>query len=353
MRVILVHPGHVLSTAWIYDGYYDALKDMGVEVQDVRLDKLLAFSHELVSSKRELFDGDQGGTLQSWKMHVGQQLAVPRIMECMVDGGEVMLNICGKLWSMQNLSLIGLLPIPKVVLFTESPYEDDSQIQQLLYYNSCFTNDRSSLELLDGVRPTAYLRHAYDPEVFMPVELPIKFDYSFIGTPFGNRRSILKALASTPSLTGYIFDRTTDDEGSVMFVPQAAAARVYNQTKVNLNIHRTERYYGNGEHIDAAYSLGPRAFEIAGCAAFQLCDNNRPELAEVFGDTVATYDQPEEVPELVRYWADDARAARRLEMARASYEIALRNTYAVRARQLVGQLAVWYNRPEWKESVNG
>jgi hypothetical protein len=346
-----------LSTAWIYDGYESALEELGIEVMPVRLDNLISTASEFIEAKRSLFEGDQGASLEQWKMHLSQQLAIPRILECVVGGSDVLLNICGKLWSPQNAGLLDLTPFNKVVMLTESPYEDDSQIHIMQHHDFAFTNDKSSAVPLSAYRPTAYLRHAYDPDVFRYIEIERKhkYDYSFIGTPFGNRMRILKECAKLP-LEAYVFNKVIDviDEKDVIaYVPPESACRIYNQTKVNLNIHRGEKYYGRPEEIDAgsAYSLGPRAFEIAGCRAFQLCDSTRPELMEVFGETVATYDQPECVAEAISYWADDARTKLRRDMAKASQEIALNNTYLHRAAQLVEQLAQWYNRADWLEGL--
>ena len=360
LRIILVHPGHALSTAWIFDGLESAFEELGITVLPVRLDNLISTASDFIDTKQEQFEGHQGAGLYHWKLHLAEQLAITRIMECIVDNGDVMLNICGKLWSPQNLNLLNLIPFPKVIQLTESPYEDETQKYLLEFHDFAFTNDKSSAGLLSEYRPTAYLRHAYDPDVFRYIELDRRqqFDYSFIGTPFGNRKPIIEACRQLP-LKGYLFDKVVDEEDcepgktKIIYIPQESACRVYNQTKVNLNIHRTEKYYDRGEHIDAgsAYSLGPRAYEIAGCRAFQLCDSTRPELKEVFGETVATYDQPESVAETVAYWADDAREVRRREMAHASWEIARGQTYYHRSVQLVEQLACWYNRPEWAEGL--
>ena len=355
MRITLVHPGHALSTAWIYDGYESAFEEMGIEVQSVRLDNLISTASEFIEHKRYLFDGDQGGTAEQWKMHLAQQLAIPRILECITAGSDVLINICGKLWSPQNAGLLNLTPFNRVIMLTESPYEDDSQIALMQNFDFAFTNDKYSAEPLSAYRPTAYMRHAYDPDVFRYIEIDRKhkYDYSFIGTPFGNRMKILEECAKLP-LERFTFSKVSDEADGktiISYVPPEKACRIYNQSKVNLNIHRGEKYFGKPDIVEpgSAYSLGPRAFEIAGSCAFQLCDNTRPELKEVFGDTIATFEQPEEVAEMVAYWADPAREAQRKEMARASQQIALGQTYLHRAVQLVEQLSQWYNRPEWIE----
>jgi spore maturation protein CgeB len=53
---------------------------------------------------------------------------------------------------------------------------------------------------------------------------------------------------------------------------------------------------------DEVYSLGPRAYEIAACGAFQVCDGTRPELGDVFNGHVPIYRDGAELLELVKYY---------------------------------------------------
>jgi len=100
----------------------------------------------------------------------------------------------------------------------------------------------------------------------------------------------------------------------------------YSNSKISLNSHRLskmgdflERVPG-GAKIAKAWSLGPRAYEIAACGGFQLCDDHRPELKEVFGDTVATYPWGDAVAlqDRIAYYLEHEEE--RKEMARAARE---------------------------------
>src|SRR4030065_2583401 len=95
-------------------------------------------------------------------------------------------------------------------------------------------------------------------------------------------------------------------------VDNAELIKYYCGTKIALNHHRTivgKDSRGEELHIDQAYSLGPRAYEIAACGAFQLCDDTRPELQEVFGDSVATYRDGGDLRDKIAYYLshDDER----------------------------------------------
>ena len=83
----------------------------------------------------------------------------------------------------------------------------------------------------------------------------------------------------------------------------------------------------------AAYSVGPRAYEIAACGAFQLCDNSRPELKEVFGNSVETYQDADDLGEKMRYYIqhDDERA----DMAYHSWESMVGHSYVDRTQHIL------------------
>ncbi len=67
-----------------------------------------------------------------------------------------------------------------------------------------------------------------------------------------------------------------------------------------------------------AHSLGPRVYELAACRTFQVCDGTRPELREIFGDSVPTYSGPAELGDLCRHYL--ANDGEREELARQQNE---------------------------------
>lgn len=373
-RIGIVHPGHAMSTAWVYDGMKTALDFLGCELTDCRTDKLIAFSTSMLESQRQVFENEQGANFDVWAKHVAQQLGIVRLMEMQnYNHPDLYYFICGRIFTKQNYELMDMLNLPKVVALTESPYEDDSQIAMLEHFDFAFTNDRISVPRLSAIAPTVYLPHAYDDDVFYPADhsgfdemgrsvghhrpslVKDSVDVSFIGTPFHNRKPYLDALKAM-DIPQFIFDDPVkkDEEGrlSAVFVSPTEAAKVYHRSKICVNIHRANKYYGKEDLIDEAYSVGPRTFDIAGAGEFQICDNTRAELQDIFGDVVPTFGSVEEMVELVRYWSDDARTKERRDRGMAAHDIvAARHTYTHRAYQVVKQLSVWYNRPEWKESL--
>jgi spore maturation protein CgeB len=95
-------------------------------------------------------------------------------------------------------------------------------------------------------------------------------------------------------------------------------AKFYNGAKISLNIHRTSKGVWDDrlQHIEGneAWSLGPRAFEIAACGGFQISDDTRGELFEVFYDFVPTFETAEEMEHLIREYLADDEARQRVGM---------------------------------------
>jgi spore maturation protein CgeB len=89
----------------------------------------------------------------------------------------------------------------------------------------------------------------------------------------------------------------------------------------------------DGGMVGDAYSLGPRAFEIAACGAFQLCDDTRPELREIFDDTVATYTDGRDLQSTTAYYL--AHDAKRQEMAQEARRRVAPCSFLNRAREIV------------------
>lgn len=236
------------------------------------------------------------------------------------------------------------------ILLTESPYDDAAQIPFAALADVVFTNERTSAPLLRQACPnTHYLPHAYDPERHRP-DLPDEpnvraHDVVFVGTGFVERHELFRAIdwsgidfglygsweliGSRSKLRPYLLDKVIDNR---------MTASLYRKAKIGLNLHRTSRGFGRDvSHVLGAESLNPRAYELAACGAFHLSDY-RPELPELFGDSVPTFDpkRPDELERLIRrYLADDGARA---ELAAQLPERVRGCTFADRARQVVRAL---------------
>jgi len=347
MRIAVVRPGHAMSTLFVCEGMEEGLKEMGVDVVETKTERLISMQTLIVRQFKDLYE-KVDKDLNKVAIHAGMENVLSRLLYLDYD---LLFVVNGRLISPQIMHGLDRIPGRRVIWLTESPYEDEHQTWLASHFDYAFVNDRISIDTIGKVVKTAYLPHSYDPCTFMPVEREKERDVFFCYTAFNNRVPVVDALSSSGlnvllPKAGTFADEETGMSG-VRFVPPERMALMYNTSKINLNVHRTEKLYGTGETISEAYSLGPRAYEIAACGAFQLCDNTRPELAEVFGDTVATYDNPSDVVDVCKYWLDSSRDKLRRDMGAASRERVANCTYTHRASQVLDQLALWYNEPKW------
>ena len=286
---------------------------------------------------------------------------------------DVVIAVCGLALHKAAFDACWRLGVPMALMLTESPYLDKEQAHRVCHpaVRLAFVNDKTSVlglkrELTlvaDNHRATAeteagkaqadgmkdakvtYLPHSFNPEVHYPAEVPgYRTDVYFHGTWWPERRRLLHPLkrwarwhhprwrVRVGGIWAPVGNQTPRGTRS-----NATLAEAYRHTRIALNHHRTVIGVEGGKerHVQAAHSLGPRAFEIAACGAFQLCDDARPELGEVFGGSVATYRDADDLREQVAYWLDPAHEQEREDRAWASYQRVQGCTFEARAREIV------------------
>ncbi|GAB6125386.1 CgeB family protein [Humidesulfovibrio idahonensis] len=203
-----------------------------------------------------------------------------------------------------------------------------------------------------GVENALYLPLAAQPDVHQTLELPPaeqrKFgsDVSFMGAGYPNRRKAFRDLVRFDfKLWG------TDWDGDAILAPyvQLSGARVssedcvriFNATKVNINLHSSIQAK---DLVTGGDFVNPRTFEVAACGAFQLVDR-RSLMAELFTeDELAVFDGMEELtPRIEHYLAhpEERQAIARRGQARVLAE----HTYAARMKTLLDFVAA--RKPGW------
>lgn len=233
------------------------------------------------------------------------------------------------------------------LMLTESPYDDEKQRFIAPYADVVFTNEKSSVDYLRktggsdfgpiqrfGNPNTHYLPHAIDLANHKSgpqpgdEEIPAH-DVVFVGSGFTERTEMLSQvnwtgidfglygkwpyLGSRHPLRQYLCrppgaDPTLKLTASDLIVPNNTAAALYRRAKIGLNLHRSTIGMGKfAPRIQEAWSLNPRARELAAAGCFTISDY-RPEAEEVFqGIDYPTFRTPEELEQLIRrYLADDS-----------------------------------------------
>lgn len=304
MKILVIHPGDGFSTSDVYDGLVWGLgQQPGIEVYEYNLLAEL----ELIGMLTEAF-ADRCEALGETPPNIDVFAYAARGIVMKAVNREITHCIAvtgSKLpWGIPY-TLRTKLNIPTALLCTESPYLTTEREQNdAVVYDIVFTNDRNAVPLFTRNDPAAvhYLPHAYHPERHSPLGMAMApADVRFIGTLFPERKALFDAVDWSGlnwDLRGVAYDSVpgplTRDRAQRLIsqiVPNTTTAALYRGAGIVINHHRTIRHPGETHHIAAAeaYSLGPRAYEIAACGAFQLSDDSRPELDEVFAGSVPTY----------------------------------------------------------------
>ena len=333
-RIVFVHPIARFSIWDVARGYRSAIgRIVGEEnIRDYFLDRHTMYH------RGALPEGVRD------QMDVVSKLASEAVVtEALYFGADLVLIVSGLNFHPAGLWLLQKVGIPAAVILTESPYEDESQCLWVDTYPGMFvfTNDRVSADRYGW----QYLAHAYDPAIHHP-ETPVEehlCDVLLVGTGWEERIKLLEGVdwaGITLRLRGLWLQLTESSPifkfYSPAFVDNATIAKLYSSASICLNIHRD---VGGSS---GAMSLGPRAYEIAGCEGFQLSDY-RPEIDTVFGGSVPFFRTARELEDLIHYYLDRPRTRR--EMARAAHHCVSSCTFDDRARRLLSVISRTGGRP--------
>jgi spore maturation protein CgeB len=342
VKVLLIHPAHGFATADVYTGVLAGLRANGVEVVEYRLDIWLDTSHVMVEAVKAARQAGASFPLPD-EYAVGAQAAIGYAIwkEC-----THILVITGQHLHMSVPLTLRKAGIKTALLCTESPYltvkreRHDAQL-----YDVVFTHEKRALPLF-GHTNVHYLPHAYNADVHMPgdKEAGFKCDAFFCGTGFDERQRLFGGVDWTGidfRCLGALWHGHQEARHLLIdLLPNEEAVRWYRSAKINLNHHRTTADWSDQSQIATpAESLGPRAYEIAACGGFQLCDDSRQEWWDVFpcpAETSYRAGDPESLERSIRYWL--AHDGRREEMALAQHQAVLPHSWQERAKELIGIL---------------
>ncbi|KAA3615503.1 MAG: hypothetical protein DWQ05_14220 [Calditrichaeota bacterium] len=179
------------------------------------------------------------------------------------------------------------------------------------YFDHVYTFDFNAIEEYKkyGVREIDWLPLGATPEIYNKQFLPKKYDISFVGNVYPNRKALFQRLEKKFNL----------------FVTQAFAkdaAKIYNESKIVLNL-------GIGKT-----GIQQRVFEAL-CCGSMLFTNEIPEDGQLFKDMQhLVYFNDNNIEELLSYYLENE--DKREEIALAGYRKAVsENTFAHRAEQIL------------------
>lgn len=304
MRVLLIRPGPSFSVQDVAFGWRDGLRQHGVTVADFNFDDRLDFYASAQIDKDDEIR-------KAFSREGATRLAAKTVLSaCYEFWPDVVLIVSGFFIPKDVLQLIKSRGHKIVYLFTESPYEDDRQIQQAAFADLCIVNDPLNLERFRENCPASfYVPHAYNPDRHHP-GLPVAemvCDFAFVGTGFPSRVEFFEAVdfEGLDVALGGSWSQLPEESPLRPLVAHRKdwcmgndeTADLYRSTRSSLNLYRREIQDGG---TAAGWAMGPREVELAACGTFFLRDP-RPESDELF-PMLPTFSEPGEVRPLLDWW---------------------------------------------------
>lgn len=356
VRILLVHPGHGISTLDVFLGCGDALKTLGHEVYPYELKDRLRFYKEAVAHFQK---GDPNEVPLSDIYSIACQGLITSVAHMWPD---LIIYITGQYIPAWVPALIGerFKGIKQAVWYTESPYMVALEIQRAPLYNYVFTCDKVCEPIYRRYNPNShYLPTGYNSSYDWEVELKrwekiiYTPDLFFVGSEVPGRLDFLKELASyiTGKVDFKLFGAFPTIEGDgcpelePFYIPitlsKHEVLRYYSGAKIVLNhfrVNESMRIVRNvmtgeskTEEIEP-YSLSPRIYEILAGGGFLLTDR-RAEMEELFPGGSATFKDAKDCADKIFYYLEheDERA----KIARKGKERINQHTYINRVKRML------------------
>ena len=311
----------------VASGWVKGLRANGVDVADFNLDDRLGFYAEHPKVK----NGQDAARLAAKGIEAA----------CYEFRPDVVVFVSGFFIPPETFLAIRGNSTKVVLVHTESPYEDDKQIQRAPFADLNIVNDPINLEQYPS--GSMYLPHCYDPDVHhpQPATDPARSDFAFVGTGYPSRREFFEQVdwsgidvtfagnwAHLPDeslLRGFMAHDIEE------CCPNDQAAVLYASTKVSANLYRKE-----ATATADGWAMGPREVELAAMGTFFLREP-RGEGDEVL-PTLPTFSDPADFEDQLRWWL--AHDAARTEAARLARLAVMDRTFPKIAARMLNRLGV-------------
>jgi hypothetical protein len=316
----------------------EALRDLGQQVFEFNLSDRLTFYDSVMV---EIGNGEPRKALAPAQAH---ELAVNGLYAALYKTRpDVLLAVSGFFYQADLLELARSYGTRVVLLHTESPYEDDRQLEIAAHADLNLINDPTNIDTFRTVAPTVYVPHSYRPSIHHPgtADPKLSADLAFVGTGYASRVDFLEAmdLGGLDVLLAGNWQQLADDSPLRKFVAHEPdecldneqTIEVYRSAKIGMNLYRRE---AQAAHLAAGWAMGPRELEMAACGLFFLRDP-RPEGDELL-PMLPTFAGPGDASEQLRYWL--AHPDKRHELARRAREAVADQTFTNRAAELLALL---------------
>jgi hypothetical protein len=341
---MMVRPGPGFSVIDVHHGWTEALRELGQDVAEYRLDDRITFyGSALIETGTKDADG-RPQIKRALSDDQAAQLAVNGLLSaCYQFWPDVVVFVSAFLIPADVLDLVRSRGHRVVILCTEQPYELKRELDLAARADLILLNDPTHLEAFQALTKAAYVPHAYRPALHHPgpPTPELTCDLSFVGTGYPSRVEFLEAMDLDGVDVLLAGNWQLVEEGSKLHpflahgpdecLDNAKTVEVYRSTQVGLNLYRREAM--DPDHVEG-WSMGPREVEMAACGLFFLRDP-RPEGDEIF-PSLPTFTSPSEASEQLRWWL--AHPSERAEAALKAREAIADRTFAHHAAALLRQL---------------
>lgn len=178
-------------------------------------------------------------------------------------------------------------------------------------FNFCSTTSQTALEKykLLGYSPIILSKWACNPRIYNKLDVPKKYDISFVGQAHGDRKQAIGEIRKA-GLNVECFGHGWENGQ----VSQAQMIRIFNESKVNLNLSKTSS--------SSATQIKARDVEIPMCGGLLLTQET-DEIHEYYAmDEIATYDGIGELIDIAKEYISNS--AKRESVAEAGHAKAIR-----------------------------
>jgi spore maturation protein CgeB len=286
MRWLVAHPGAQFSTQDVYNGWVEALTALGETVRVFNLgDRLNFYTQALLPVDAHTFRSalptDKAVETAAHGIYAALYLVRP----------HVLLVISGMFLDPEVYVRARQQGTRVVLIHTESPYEDDRQLEQAQHCDLNLLNDPTNIERFREVAPTLYVPHAYRPAVHHPGPAVPEYecDLAFVGTGYPSRMRFFEQMdldGLDVMLAGHwqYLDADSPLRRYVAHDPEECldntrAVDIYRSARIGMNLYRREAQTAD---LVQGWAMGPREVEMAACGLFFMRDP-RPESDEVPG----------------------------------------------------------------------
>lgn len=317
----MVAPGPEFSVQDVYHGWIAGLQAQGVRTTAFNLHDRLNFYADAQLER----DGEMRKALSmegAVKITLEGLLGV--LYEC---EPELVVFTSGFFLDYDLVDLIRAKGRHKLVmLHTESPYEEDRQVDAAQHFDVNVLNDPINIDRYP--KGTVYIPHAYNPAVHHARGRSVEWDFAFVGTGYPSRTDFFEKVewGDAAVAIGGNWPNVTDDSPLARLllhepgecIDNTDTADLYRSAAMSANLYRGgDVSEAERPELTEGWAMGPREVELAACGTF-FAREPRGEGDELF-PMLPLITEPSELSDVLRWSrenperreaaAEDARAA--------------------------------------------